>query len=307
MRKKMGLAVCILVAGLLIPYLITMITMKEESIPVSQVVKSGKTVTLKSSGNKVDAEEYLIGLVAAAIPADYEVETLKAQAIMERTYLYKAMEGKNDIDEEELSRSTWNIKEMEERWGRERFQEYYNKIGKAVAETKGMVLTYEGTCIDALYHRVSVGKTRTDVNGLCPYLVSRDSQWDLEADGYLQTRVLTEDEFAAAINSIDPDMQVNPEGILSTVQIITSDENGYITLMQIGGYQFLAVNVAEALNVYSTCMEIEEYEGKIRVSAKGIGQGYGVSQYGANCMAKEGKGAEEILSYYYENIVITTV
>ena len=307
MRKKIGLAVCILVAGLLIPYLITMFTMKEESIPVSQVVKSGKTVTLQSSGNKVDTEEYLIGLVAASIPVDYGEEVIKAQAVMERTYLYKAMEGKNDIDEKELSRKPWTIKEMEEKWGRDQFQSNYDKIGKAVANTKGMVLKYEGSLIDALYHRVSVGKTRTDTNGLCPYLVSKDSQWDLEADGYLQTRVFTEEEFAEAINSIDSEMQVKPEGILSTVQIITSDENGYITLMQIGGFQFLAVNVAEALNVYSTCMEIEEYEGKIRVSAKGIGQGYGVSQYGANCMAEDGKGFEEILMYYYENIVITTV
>ena len=113
MRKKIGLAVCILVAGLLIPYLITMFTMKEESIPVSQVVKSGKTVTLQSSGNKVDTEEYLIGLVAASIPVDYGEEVIKAQAVMERTYLYKAMEGKNDIDEKELSRKPWTIKEME--------------------------------------------------------------------------------------------------------------------------------------------------------------------------------------------------
>ncbi len=307
MRKKMGLAVCILVAGLLIPYLITMLTMEEESVPVSQVAKSGKTVTLQSSGNQVDAEEYLIGLVATAIPADYREETIKAQAVMERTYLYKAMDGKNTIDESELSRTPWTIKEMEEKWGRDQFQNMYDKIGTAVADTRGMVLTYDGQLIDALYHRVSVGKTRTDTSGLCPYLVSRESAWDLEADGYLQTRVLTEEEFAAAVNSIDPETQVQPEGILSTVQIVTSDENGYITLMQIGGYQFSAVKVAEALNVYSTCMELEEYEGKIRVSARGIGQGYGVSQYGADCMAGEGKGFEEILQYYYENIVITAV
>ncbi len=307
MRKKVGLAVGILLVGMLIPYLITMITAREESIPVSQVVKSGKTVTLQSSGNKVDAEEYLIGLVAAAIPVDYEEETIKAQAVMERTYLYKAMGEENDIDESELSRKPWTIKEMEEKWGRDEFQNNYDKIGKAVADTKGLVLTYEGGLIDALYHRVSVGKTRTDTSQACPYLVSKESEKDLEADGYQQSRVLTEEEFTAAINSIDPEIQVPQEGILSTVQIVTSDENGYITLMQIGGYQFVAVKVAEALQLYSTCMEFEEYEGKIRVSARGIGQGYGVSQYGADCMAKEGKGFEEILQYYYENIVITTV
>ena len=94
MQKRVGLAVCVLVAGLLIPYIVAMMAGEEDSIPVSQVAQSGKTVTLQSSGNRVDAEEYLIGLVAAAIPADYEMEAVKAQAVMERTYLYKAWMGK---------------------------------------------------------------------------------------------------------------------------------------------------------------------------------------------------------------------
>ena len=307
MQKRVGLAVCVLVAGLLIPYIAAMMAGEEDSIPVSQVAQSGKTVTLQSSGNRVDAEEYLIGLVAAAIPADYEMEAVKAQAVMERTYLYKAMDGKDNIEEEDLSREPWTIKKMEEKWGRSRFQDYYDKIGTAVGETVGMVLTYEGQLIDALYHRIGVGKTRSDTSGLCPYLVSRDSPWDLEAEGCLQVRVYSEEEFSAAINTINPEAQVAADQILSTVQAITKDENGYITLMQIGGYQFSAVQVAEALDVYSTCMTFEEYEGGIRVSAKGIGQGYGVSQYGANQMAREGKTWEDILKYYYQNIAVTSV
>ena len=117
---------------------------------------------------------------------------------------------------------------MEEKWGRSRFQDYYDKIGTAVGETVGMVLTYEGQLIDALYHRIGVGKTRSDTSGLCPYLVSRDSLWDLEAEGCLQVRVYSEEEFAAAINTINPEAQVAADQILSTVQAITKDENGYI-------------------------------------------------------------------------------
>ncbi len=91
---------------------------------------------------------------------------------------------------------------------------------------------------------------------------------------------------------------------MATFQLVGREKGGYVKEIQIGAHIYSGEEIRQALSLPSSSFTMEEREGKIRIICKGIGHGYGLSQYGADAMAREGKGAEEILKYYYQNIVI---
>ena len=113
------------------------------------------------TGAEVPAEEFLTGVVAAEIPAEYGIETLKAQAVLARTYIYRLVDpGLERIREEELDIDCLSMREMEKKWGKEHFREYYGKIRTAVQETEGLVAEYDGELIEPFYCEASAGRVR---------------------------------------------------------------------------------------------------------------------------------------------------
>lgn len=287
--------------ALLIPYVVTLAlagTIKGEEKRVEFI--SGKTV-LTRQGRAVDVEEYLIGVVGRQMPADYGAEALKAQAVVARTYIYKQMGDSVEIGEEELNLEYLEEKQLETMWGSDKFVEYYKNIQEAVEATSQMVMTYEGNLIDPLFHRASAGKTRAG-DEYHPYLESVESLRDVEAEGYLSMPSWEPEAFVSAVNQItgagDLTISQVPEGI----QLIEKDGAGYVKTIQIGSHAYSGEEVQAALGLPSACFTLEGYEGRIRAVCKGIGHGYGMSQYGARVMAEEGKTAEEILSWYFKNI-----
>ena len=267
----------------------------------------------------LDVETYLIGVVARQIPAEYELEAIKAQAVIARTYLYGQMEGKTEIKEEELGLTYLEEEQMESLWGRQKFVEYYDKICQAVRETEGMVMALdEGEEVDKkslvsepLFHRASAGYTR-EGDQANPYLASVDSHWDVEAEGYLTVREWEPKEVVrlmteAALKNGAGEVELTEKQVTDTLQLVGRDKVGYVKEIQIGAHIYTGDEIQMALGLPSTAFTLEEHEGKLRAICKGIGHGYGLSQYGANGMAKEGKSAEEILTYYYQNIIIISL
>lgn len=307
MKKSAGQIAVVLICAFLFPYIVTLFVSGKVDILKNNGLYSGKQVRLEDGTSVMDVEEYLIGMVASQIPAKYNEEAIKAQAVIARTYIYKVLNGQSVIDETSLNVDPLSIVEMEEIWGENNFQDYYSKIEEAVKATSKQVLLYQNQYIDALYHSVSSGKTRKDESGLCPYLAVKDSPYDIEADGYLQMKVMELDAFVERINAIDASKQVKVENVLSNIQIIAKDESGYVEKLQIDGCEFSGVSVADALGLASSSFSFEDYEGKIRVVAKGIGHGYGLSQWGADRMGVNGAKYMEILKYYYTNIEIKAV
>jgi len=265
-------------------------------------VGSGRRVYLEGRGF-VDGEEYLVGVVARQMPADYEAEALKAQAIVARTLLYRQMGDKEEVRETELGLEGMGEEQMEKAWGSPRFLEYYEKVRKAVEETWGQVMVYEGEWVEPLFHRASAGKTRDGDEGH-PYLVSAESGEDMEMDGYLTVAMWTAEEFAERIRQMPGGENVRAEQVPDTIQLIERDKAGYVTQIQIGSHSFDGEAVREALELPSAAYTLEGYEGGVRAVCRGQGHGYGLSQYGAHVKAAEGRKAEEILSYYYKNIEI---
>lgn len=264
---------------------------------------SGRQIRLDRQGY-VDAEEYLVGVVARQMPADYEEEALKAQAIIARTSVYRQMEDRTEISQEELNVDFLEESQMEKMWGKPKFLEYYQKIRRAVEETEGLVIQWEGECIDPLFHRCSGGQTREGDQGH-PYLGSVDSQEDLESDGYLTVDIWTAGEFTDRIRQIKGGENLTQEQIPDSIQLIAKDDAGYVTQIQIGSHSFDGESVRMALGLPSAAFTLEGYEGDVRAVCRGQGHGYGMSQYGAHKKAAAGMKAEEILAYYYRDIKIS--
>lgn len=306
MVKKLTMA-CII--ALLFPYIITLAwTGKIEEKKNFPMEISGKTIILdrKGTSSSMDVEEYLPGVVAKQMPADYGKEALRAQAIIARTYIYGKMNGKNEINESELHMEYLEKKQMERLWGSEAFVASYTLIEDAVRSTSKMVMTCNGTLIDPLFHRASTGKTRKGDDNH-PYLQQVDCKRDVETEGYLSVNELSKEDFAGKINQISGDVPVKAEQIPGSIQIISRDEGGYVGQIQIGTKTHSGEEIQRTLGLPSTSFSFEEYEGRIRIVCQGIGHGYGMSQFGAKCKAEEGWSAEKILSYFYKNIVINPV
>lgn len=305
MSKKV-LTACLL--ALLLPYIITLAwTGRVEEKKDIPILTSGKKILLdrKNGETYMDIEEYLPGVVAKQIPADYGREALRAQAIIARTYIYQRLNGQNEVRESELNMEYLEEKQMERLWGSEAFMENYKAVEEAVSSTAGTVIQYEGKLIEPLFHRASTGKTRAG-DEAHPYIQSVSCPSDVEADGYLTMELFQKEEFLAKINGISGEIAVNPEQILQNLQIVKKDEAGYVEQIQIGTKVYSGEEIQYALGLPSPSFGFEEYEGAVRVICQGTGHGYGFSQYGGKIKAEEGLSAEEILKFFYKNIVLVS-
>lgn len=303
MAKK-AVMVCIL--ALLIPYIITLAwTGKIEEQKEVPVITSGKKIILDRKGvqSYMDVEEYLPGVVAKQMPADYGKEALRAQAIIARTYIYGKLNGQNEVKESELHMEYLEEKQMEKQWGSESFVESYQAVEDAIRSTAKTVMTVDANLIEPLFHRASTGKTRGgDENH--PYLQSVECGRDVEAEGFLTMVTFSREDFVAKINQISGDVPVKADQVPDSIQIVLRDEEGYVEQIQIGTRVFTGEDIQYVLGLPSPAYGFEDYQGGIRAVCQGIGHGYGMSQYGAKCKAEEGWTAEEILPYFYKNIVL---
>ena len=301
--------------GLMVPYVGTLAwtgTIRGEELRYEQQKEvSGKRRILldRSSGSYyMDLEEYLPGVIARQMPVEYEPEALKAQAIIARTYICRQMEAAGadgEIAESALDMDYLESEQLKQLWGTSRFPEYYKKLEDAVKATSGLVMTYEGRCIDPMFCRATAGMTRKG-DFAHPYLEPADCPGDVEADGYMQQLLFTEEEFAAAVNRIPEGgsgaRQVDAANVKDSMQIISRDDAGYVDEVQVGSAAYTGEELQYGLGLQSACFTLESYEGGVRAVSKGIGHGYGLSQATANGMAKEGWTAEDILGYFYKNI-----
>lgn len=273
----------------------------KEGTPMICVMRNGKETS-------ITAEEYLVHVLATQIPADFEPETLKAQAILARTYIYGLMENRKEIFEEELDMDAISTDQMKELWGEKEYLAKLSKLQTAVHDTNGLYILYEGAFIEPVFCYASAGKTRSYGEDF-PYLRQVESSGDLLAENYRSLPVFELWEFVRRINEIpgavsfvETDLD-NGDGI----QIVERDGSGYVKQVQIGQKTYTGEEVQYALGLASPHFSFERLDGKIRVICKGIGHGYGFAQFGANEMAKEGKTYEELLKYYFQNVEIVGI
>ena len=263
-------------------------------------------ITLKDSESNeikdIDLEEYLIGVLAGEMPASFEIEALKAQAIAARSYaLYKMNTTTADYDI--LSDITNQVyittSDMQEKWGKN-YDYYYNKIKKAVDATKDLVMTYNGEIISAYYFSMSNGYTE-DVASVFgeskEYLVSVNSSWDKTLKNFTVTTTFSKDDFCNKLSIDCSNITINK---------INRSETNRVDNIEVNNKTFKGTEFRTLLGLRSTDFQIDIAD-DVTITTNGYGHGVGMSQYGANEMAKMGKTYEEILKYYYKNIEIEKI
>ncbi len=253
----------------------------------------------------MDLEDYLPGVVACQIGDGHEAETLKCQAIIARTYIRRIMGSRSEVYEEELDidylggmPGTYGLAGSA---GKEVLARRLEACGQAVQATRGVTMQYEGRCILPLYHELSAGRTRTG-DAQFPYLQSVDSSGDRECEGCLQTFTWSREEFCRLVSAIPGAAEVTPQELTGGIQTVARDDADYLLEMKVGTRTYTGDELRFALGLPSSCFSLECEDNAVRATVRGSGHGYGLSQAGADTMARAGWDCEDILQHYYKNI-----
>ena len=279
-------------------------SIKQENAEIKQETKENKTyVTIyrkRGIVEQIELEEYLVGVVAAEMPASFNSEALKAQAILARTYALKKISKGEKLTDTVSTQAYIDKNEMQKKWGND-YNKYYNKIVSAVNSTKGQVVKYNGNYIEALYHSTSNGKTESakEVWGQdIPYLKSIDSSWDKKTSTYLK---IENKGFNTLMKILGIDIDKN-----TNIEILSKDESGRVSKIRVEDKVYTGVEFRTLLGLRSTDFDIAITENGLEIITRGYGHGVGMSQYGANEMAKLGYNYKEIINHYYQNVKITS-
>lgn len=255
----------------------------------------------RSNGSVINLNmtDYLIGVVSSEMPASFNLEALKAQSVLARTYALKAKQTEKKLTDTVSTQSYIDIDQMKNKWGNS-FNTYYNKIKNAVENTNGEYLSYNGNYIEALYHSTNNGKTESslDVFGnYYPYLISVSSEYDKNASSYLRTINMPIDTISNKLG-----LNLNNDSVIS---ILSYTDGGNIKEININGNNFSGKKVRELLGLRSTDFDISISDNNANITTRGYGHGVGMSQYGANGMANAGYSYKDILSHYYPGTTLT--
>ena len=278
-----------------------------------------KTINvLKEDGNIVEMnlDEYLLGVVSAEMPANYDIEALKAQAVVARTYtlytiIHSDKHGDGSICTNSACCQAWLSKEdrMSKWEGAER-EANWNKIEEAVYSTSGEVIEYNGEVIDAFFHSNSGGKTEVPANVWggteYPYLQAVETSGE---DGYTQYSsevTIGKNEFESKMREKYSDFQIdwNEE---KNIEIVEYTDGGRVKTIKIGNKNLSGVEVRSIFGLKSANFNISIENDTIKFSVKGYGHGVGLSQTGADSMAKQGANYKDIINHFYTNVQIVSL
>ncbi len=300
--------------------LIPLVTMKENSEnPITEVAvttaNNGYISVMKSENGKVlslDTREYIIGVLAAEMDASYHEEALKAQAVAGYTYalytknrnLSEELNGADISDDTQVHQGYLSVDERKKKWG-ENFNEYEEKLGEIADSVAGKAIYFDGKPILAVYHDLNNGKTQsaeTVWKRNEPYLLQVESPGDKLSSEYLTIIELSYEEFKSLVKKIDGiEFGTDKEKWIGEVK---KTDSGYVKSVDIGGNDVSSQDLRTALNLKSCVFTIECDEDGVTIKTYGNGHMVGMSQYGADYMARQGSDYEEILKYYYSNVEI---
>lgn len=272
---------------------------EEKENNVKEEIETPEVVVYRSNGvvEELSMEDYLIGVVSAEMPASFNKEALKVQSILARTYALKRMEKGLILTDTVSTQRYINKSEMKKMW-QGSFDKYYEKIKSVVRETEDMVVLYRGELIDAVYHSTSNGFTEDSENvwgNKIPYLVSVDSSWDKNVSSYLKNISFDNAKLLSIFGLSREDL---------TFEVLSRNRSGRVEEVQVGERIYSGVELREVLGLRSSDFELSYDGNNLTVTTRGYGHGVGLSQYGANEMAKKGFSYSEIIKHYYVGVDI---
>lgn len=309
-EQKFKSIAAFLVILILLPYIVTVFVNGadvKESDGGDFYVKVRIPDTEEADGvTEMKWTDYLAGILAAEVSEDCQTETMKAQAVVIRTQIYRTLENSED---KILADSYLSREEMEDKWGAENYGKYYEKYIRAVEETDDTVVMYGDTYAWTPFHQSSNGMTRSAAEVLgsedYPYIAVRECPLDKEADDEIQTFTFSYTE----IQSLCRDFLVAEENgdkaaqgyTYDDFEIRSCDSAGYVSELRIGNTVCTGDQFRDALSLPSSAFSFSrEDDNNIKITTTGKGHGLGMSIWTADQMAKEGKTFDEILAFFFE-------
>lgn len=291
-------------AIILIPFIIITLFIKNDEITfnfssntIVRVYRENKKVI-----ERVPIEEYVVGVVSGEMPVTFESEALKAQAVASRSYVMHQMESARDKDYDVVDSVTNQVyldnEQLKNNWGND-YTEKINKVKKAVIETSGEYLEYDGEVVDAMFFSTSVGYTENSediFSSEVPYLRSVSSNWDSISPVFEDSKTFTLKEFYSSLG-----LEYSEK---LEIKVTETTNTGRVKKITINNKEFSGKEICSKLKLRSTYFEIKNNSDSIIIYTKGYGHGVGMSQYGAQGMALEGYSYEEILKHYYSGVTI---
>lgn len=264
---------------------------------------TNKFIDLKKSYGlieKLKLEEYIFGVVSGEMPAIFNEESLKAQAVIARTYALKRLSRNlpiNNFNSTQIYRDRNYLKEI---WG-DKYDYYEDKILKAIRSTKDEVIKFDGDYIDAYYHLSSNGKTEDASNVLklaYPYLVSVSSNFDINKD-YVSRRIIPNSYLSKLLN-----MEITKN---TKVNILVKTIGHRVKYVKFDDKVFDGLILSNRLGLNSNDFSVSIEDNYTTFTTRGHGHGLGLSKYGAEAMAKAGYNYKQIIYHYYPNTYIENV
>ncbi len=260
--------------------------------------------------------EYLIGVVGGEMPASFPLEALKAQAVAARTYAVRRMacyggegcgkEGADICTDSTCCQAYTDPAKLKANFG-ENARRYMDKLAEAVYSTDGEVILYNGSPIEALYHSSAGGRTEDAQNvfsSALPYLVSVSSPGE-EGSKYHGEEEYSPKDFAAAVNKKWPRAKLDRKKLSSQVEIISRYQSGQVEKLRLNKVTVSGKDLRKLLGLNSANFTIDISD-TVLIRTTGYGHGVGMSQYGANELARQGKTWQEILHWYYTDVELGT-
>lgn len=268
---------------------------------------------------KLSARDYVIGAVCAEMPASFHEEALKAQAVAAHTYAIRQRErelrnptpelnGAYFSNDPDFYQAYFTEEQAKDFYG-ENFEENYKKISNAVDEVIHDVIVYNNEPIVAAFHAMSSGTTedaKTVWGNKVDYLVPVDSSSDTKLPNFTETKTFTSEEIKARLTTAYPEIKL-PDDTEKWLRIVDITESGTVTSIITGNIVIDGFELKKILSLRSSCFSIDYSNNIFTITTKGYGHNVGLSQYGADSLAKQGMDYKKILLHYYKGVEIVTI
>jgi len=317
-RFLIGIFLLIIALFLGVPYLANLfspVQMKKQQTLVKLYIHDQNKIV------NITIDDYVLGVVAAEMPASFPLEALKAQAVVARTYILKRLNsggllnpnhpGADICDDHKHGQAWISREEMKKRWGSLSYYYYYNKIAQAVKDTRGLIIVYKGNLIDPVYHSSCGGKGTEDAEEVWhfgePYLVGVSCPYCSDSSP-VQSSFLP----VARVNSLlglnkgclsaTGKLGMNTRSSIPVMEVVKYTPSGRPKEIKIGHKIFSAIMVRDLLNLRSADFTMDLKNGEVEVTTRGYGHAVGMCQYGAKGFAEHGYNFNKIIKHYYKGV-----
>ncbi|HYE83672.1 MAG TPA: stage II sporulation protein D [Clostridia bacterium] len=313
--KRLAAAIAVL---MLLLFIIPLVLLEDSEKKPEKDLRPGTDLSIEVYMCDIDKivtmklEDYILGVVAGEMPLSFHPEALKAQALAARTYTMLRMNrfGGSGCSKHPGAEICTDPAHCQAYRNPATINKDMDKLKEAVYGTAGEVIVYDNKLIDAVFHSTSGGKTENSEeiwSNRVPYLRSVMSQYEEHSPKYITQQEVSIDNFIQCMKKLDSSVTISKKNIKNGIKVLERSEGGRITKLNVGDKIFSGTDIRNALGLNSANFNYSIVGSSIIFTVVGNGHGIGMSQYGADGMAKNGAGYRDIVMHYYQGVDVVSM